>query len=88
MSNSKKISSKRLAEIQQFKTKDFSDAPILTEEQMQGFKRSHLSNLYRPIKKEIHVRLDTDIIEWLKKEGKGYQTRLNAILREVMLQDQ
>ena len=40
---------------------------------------------YKPIKKTINVRLDADIIEWLKSSGKGYQTRMNAILREAML---
>ncbi|MEH4033000.1 BrnA antitoxin family protein, partial [Escherichia coli] len=32
--------------------------------------------------------LDADVMEWLKRPGKGYQTRLNAILREAMLRDQ
>jgi uncharacterized protein (DUF4415 family) len=77
-----------MAEIKAFKTTDFSDAPVLSVEQLQQFTLSHLSRLYKPIKKEIHVRLDADIIEWLKKEGRGYQTRLNAILRDAMLQEQ
>ena len=86
MNTSKKLSVKRIAEIKAFQTTDFSDAPILTKEQMKGFKLSHLSSLYRPVKKEIHVRLDADVIEWLKQEGKGYQTRMNSILREAMLE--
>jgi uncharacterized protein (DUF4415 family) len=31
------------------------------------------------------VRIDTDVLEWLKSQGKGYQRRLNAILRSAML---
>jgi uncharacterized protein (DUF4415 family) len=86
---SKKLSAKRIAEIKAFKDTDFSDSPIITEEQMKQFKPSHLrsSESYRPVKKDIHVRLDADIIEWLKHSGKGYQTRLNAILRQAMLKD-
>jgi len=34
------------------------------------------------------VRIDDDVMEWLKRQGKGYQTRQNAILREAMLRDQ
>ena len=73
--------------IKAFKNTDFSDCPILTEEQMKEFKPSHLRNManYKPIKKTINIRLDADILEWLKKDGRGYQSRMNAILREEML---
>jgi uncharacterized protein (DUF4415 family) len=37
------------------------------------------------MKKTVNVRLDADVIEWLQNSGKGYQTRMNAILREAML---
>jgi uncharacterized protein (DUF4415 family) len=37
------------------------------------------------IKKTVNVQLDADVIEWLQSGGKGYQTRMNAILREAML---
>ncbi|MCL2007161.1 MAG: BrnA antitoxin family protein [Treponema sp.] len=54
---------------------------------MKEFKPSHLRNManYKPIKKTVNVRLDADVIEWLQSTGKGYQTRMNAILREAML---
>ena len=81
------ITKKRLEEIKAFKNTDFSDCPPLTEEQMKEFKPSHLRNManYKPIKKTVNVRLDADIIEWLQSAGRGYQTRMNAILREAML---
>jgi uncharacterized protein (DUF4415 family) len=76
------------AEIKAFKNTDFSDCPPLTEEQMRGFKPSHLRNMtnYKPIKKTVNVRIDADIIEWLRSGGAGYQTRMNAILRQAMAQ--
>lgn len=43
--------------------------------------------LYKPIKKDVHIRLDADVIEWLKQNGAGYQTRANDILRQAMLKD-
>ena len=81
------ITKERLEEIKSFKVTDFSDAPILTEEQMKEFKPSHLRNManYKPIKKTVNVRLDADVIEWLQSAGRGYQTRMNAILREAMV---
>jgi uncharacterized protein (DUF4415 family) len=42
--------------------------------------------LYRPVKKTVQIRLDADVLEWLKQGGPGYQTRANAILRRAMLQ--
>jgi len=42
---------------------------------------------YRPLKTQASVRIDADVMEWLKRPGKGYQTRLNAILREAMLRE-
>lgn len=61
---------------------DYSDLPKLDDE----FWRKAVRNpLYKPTKTATTVRLDTDVLEWLKRDGKGYQTRLNAILREAML---
>jgi uncharacterized protein (DUF4415 family) len=60
---------------------DYSDIPPLTEEQ--------LANAFRPRDKQlIAVRLDRDVLEWLKSYGEGYSTRLNGILRAVMEQRQ
>jgi len=42
---------------------------------------------YRPIKQAVSLRLDADVVAWLKKPGKGYQTRANHILRERMLHE-
>ncbi|GHT59916.1 hypothetical protein FACS1894109_16720 [Spirochaetia bacterium] len=74
-------------EILAFKNTDFSDVPELTDEQMKKFKPSHyrpnMAN-FKPIKKAVYVRLDADVIEWLKSDGDGYQTRMNSILRRAM----
>ncbi len=35
-------------------------------------------------KKQVTVRFDQDVIDWFKAQGKGYQTRMNAVLREYM----
>ena len=40
---------------------------------------------YRPVKQAVSLRLDADAIAWLKKDGDGYQTRVNRMLRERML---
>ncbi|HIA8053559.1 TPA: BrnA antitoxin family protein [Escherichia coli] len=64
---------------------DYSDIPPSSDEQWSNAERG---KFYRPLKTQVSVRIDADVMEWLKRPGKGYQTRLNAILREAMLRDQ
>ena len=61
---------------------DFSDIPELTDEQ---WKNAERGRFYRPVKRQITARVDADVLEWLKAQGKGYQSRINAILRREML---
>jgi uncharacterized protein (DUF4415 family) len=39
---------------------------------------------YRPIKKPVTLRLDADVLAWFRRDGRRYQTRINAALRRVM----
>jgi len=61
---------------------DFSDIPPLTDD---FWAKAVRNPLYKPVKKHASIRLDADVIEWLKSQGKGYQTRINGILRREML---
>src|SRR5277367_2343215 len=63
---------------------DTSDAPELPDS---IWKNAVRGKFYRPVKKAVSLRLDADVIEWLKKDGEGYQTRANRMLREQMLKD-
>ncbi|WP_428929761.1 BrnA antitoxin family protein [Marinibacterium sp. SX1] len=62
---------------------DTSDIPELTEAQLAEMTRP---DHFRPVKKQITARLDADVLAWLKSGGKGYQSRMNAILRRAMLE--
>ena len=55
---------------------DYSDIPALTEEQLAKAKRAP--------KILVAARLDREVVDWLKKFGEGYSTRINFILREAM----
>ena len=61
---------------------DFSDLPATNARDWNGAVRA---KFYRPIKQQLTVRIDADVVEWLKAQGTGYQTRLNEILRDAML---
>ena len=43
-----------------------------------------IGKFYRPKKSTVTIRLDADVLAWLKVTGEGYQTRINAYLREMM----
>jgi len=43
-----------------------------------------IADFYKPLKKPVTLRLDADVLAWFKKDGRRYQTRINAALRKVM----
>jgi len=44
-----------------------------------------VGKFYRPIKEPVTLRLDADVLAWLKSKGPGYQTRINTLLRDAMV---
>ncbi|MDR1841693.1 MAG: BrnA antitoxin family protein [Holophagales bacterium] len=63
---------------------DFSDMPELDDD---FFKNAIPGRFYKPTKKHMSLRIDSDVVAWFQRQGKGYQSRLNAILREAMLRE-
>jgi len=63
---------------------DTSDIPPLTETFWENAVRNPF---YRPVKQQITVRMDADVLMWLRSTGRGYQTKLNGILRQAMLRE-
>ena len=58
---------------------DFSDIPELDAE----FFKTAKVRMPR-VKKAVSIRLDPDVLTWFRKQGRGYQTRMNAVLRTYM----
>jgi len=61
---------------------DYSDIPEVTD--FSNFRPWEQRQMFKPVKVAVTCKLDADIVAWLKQGGKGYQTRLNAILRQAM----
>ncbi len=59
---------------------DFSDIPEIRELPSDAV----IGRFYRPKKQSVTLRLDADVLAWLKASGEGYQTRVNSYLRELM----
>ena len=60
---------------------DTSDIPEVVD-----WSGAEVGRFYRPVKKQVTLRLDADMLEWFRGQGKKYQTRINQVLREYMEQ--
>ena len=58
---------------------DYSDIPPLGDEFF-----TKATAAWPPVKHQLTIRLDEDVLNWLKANGRGYQTRINRILRAAM----
>jgi uncharacterized protein (DUF4415 family) len=58
---------------------DTTDIPEITD-----FSQAERGRFFRPVKKQVTLRIDMDLIEWFKQQGAGYQTRINSALREFV----
>jgi len=63
---------------------DYSDAPSAKPEE---WRDATVGKFYRPIKQQLTLRIDADVVDWFKKQGRGYQTRINELLRDVMMKE-
>jgi len=61
---------------------DLSDVPEITPEM---FAKAIVRRGLNPrVKKQLTLRLDADVLDWFKRQGRGYQTQINALLRAYM----
>ena len=77
MKTSSKTDWERLAKMED-EDIDTSEIPELDDTFFQN------AELRVPVKKPVTLRLDADVLEWFKAGGKGYQTRINQLLRKYM----
>lgn len=62
---------------------DLSDIPEIKNLPSEAI----IGRFYRPNKTSVTIRLDADVLAWLKATGEGYQTRINTYLRQLMRQN-
>jgi uncharacterized protein (DUF4415 family) len=62
---------------------DLSDSPEIAPEM---FARAVVRKGLKPVsrKEQLTLRIDSDVLEWFRKQGQGYQTKINALLRAYM----
>jgi uncharacterized protein (DUF4415 family) len=62
---------------------DLSDIPAITPEM---FARAVVRRNLKPVtrKEQLTLRVDSDVVKWYRRQGRGYQTRINSLLRAYM----
>lgn len=81
LTKAQKVELKALSEMQDSEI-DTSDIAPLDD----AFWKNAVQNpFYKPTKTSTTVRVDSDVLAWLKGQGKGYQTKMNTILRDAMI---
>ena len=66
---------------------DKIDTSDISELPRGAWKNAVQGKWYRPVKQPVSIRLDADVLAWLKSQGSGYQTKVNIFLREKMLKE-
>ena len=82
-----KLSAEQRKELQKLAARpdreiDLTDIPEILEIPSDAV----IGKFYRPKKTTVTIRLDADVVAWIKESGEGYQTRINAYLRQLMQQ--
>ena len=86
MNTSKKLSPERIQEIKNFPIAYGEDSPKLKANQIARMKPAHPEYWkVEPVKVSLSLKVDSDVLAWFKSGGKGYQTRINKALRDVMM---
>src|SRR5271168_4743404 len=80
----RKINVDRASEIRALKRMKDSEIDTTDIPPVSDWSRAVVGKFYRPVKKPLTIRLDADVLAWLKGAGSGYQTRINALLRSAM----
>jgi uncharacterized protein (DUF4415 family) len=80
-----KIDTKQAKELRNLEKMKQNDIDLSDLPEVRDWDGAVVGKFYRPIKKPLTLRVDADVLAWLKSQGKGYQTRINEILRSAML---
>ena len=81
----KKLDNKQAKELRNLEKMKQKDIDLSDLPEARDWAGAAVGKFYRPIKKPLTLRVDADVLEWLKSQGKGYQTRINQILRSAMM---
>lgn len=81
----KKLTAKKRAELLRLAQRPDGEIDLTDIPEIRQFPSDAvIGKFYRPKKQSVTIRLDADVLAWLKASGEGYQTRVNTYLRRLM----
>jgi uncharacterized protein (DUF4415 family) len=80
----KKLTKEQKLQIANVAAKKDADIDLSEMPEVIDWSGAEIGKYYRPPKKPVTMRLDADVLEWLKSYGEGYQTKANMLLRHAM----
>ena len=80
----KKGSKKRVREMKRLAGLPDHKIGLTDIPEIKDWSKAVVGKFYRPLKKSLTIRLDADVLAWLRSAGPGYQTRINKLLRSAM----
>lgn len=84
--NSEPLTERERAEIEQLEAMPESAIDTRDVPEVRDWSTALRGRFYRPVKRQITLRLDADVIDFFERGGKGYQTRMNEALRDWVRQ--
>jgi uncharacterized protein (DUF4415 family) len=82
--NSKVLTAAQKKELKLLSVMVESDIDVVDIPEQLDWSDAKRGLFYRPIKQQLTLRLDADLVHWFKKNGTGYQTRINTALRDYV----
>jgi uncharacterized protein (DUF4415 family) len=82
----KKLTKEQKLQIAKVAAKKDADIDLSEMPEVIDWSGAEIGKFHRPPKKPVTMRLDADVLEWLKSYGEGYQTKANMLLRHAMMQ--
>jgi len=79
-----KVTRRQAKEIQALKRLRDEEIDLTDIPPLQNWNDAVIGKFYRPVKKSLTIRIDADVLARLRTQGKGYQTRINALLRQAV----
>jgi len=79
-----KLTKKQQAEIEQLEQMPESDINTTDIPETTNWDNAVVGKFFKPVKKQVTLRLDADMLEWFRSQGNKYQTKINQALREYM----
>jgi uncharacterized protein (DUF4415 family) len=86
MANSRKLTVEENAALELLRERPDDEIDLTDPEahEITDWSGAMRGGLFKPVKKPIAMRIDADVLAWFRRQGEGYQTRINAALREYV----